>query len=452
MGPLVRTTLLGIALVIAAPTYVPAQAPPPPARDVAKIPLSRIPRVHRATKLEDFLGNQPREAELTVTDFRQNYPGDGTPATEPTTAYLSYDAKNLYVVFVCQDESGAVRAHLSRREGSDQDDGVGVLLDTFQDFHRAYFFFSNPLGVQTDAIYTEGQGYDFSFDTLWDNAGRITNDGYIVFFSIPFKSLRFSHGPDQTWGVALYRTILRKSEYDYWPYVTQRVQGLAQQFAPVSGLEHVSPGRNIQLIPYGLLASDHFLNQPNPPSPAMPPAFLDIFEHRAGLDAKFVVKDSLSFDVTLNPDFSQVESDDPQVTVNQRFAVFFPEKRPFFIENAGFFMTPINLFFSRQIMNPQFGARMTGKVGSWTVGALTIDDRQPGQDQPPGSPFDTRAVDGVVRIAREFGKQSYIGAFASTRDFADTSNRVVSLDARLKLSPHWVSDFQATHSWTRQDI
>src|SRR5712664_4262275 len=452
MGPLIRTTLLGIALVLAAATRVSAQASPLPAPDTAKIPLSRIPRVHRAPKLEDFLENQPRESELTVTDFRQNSPGDGAPATEPTTAYLSYDDKNLYVVFVCQDESGAVRAHLSRREGSDQDDGVGVLLDTFRDFHRAYFFFSNPLGVQTDAIYTEGQGYDFSFDTLWGNSGRVTKDGYIVFFSIPFKSLRFSHGPEQTWGVALYRTILRKSEYDYWPYVTQRVEGLTQQFAPVGDLDNVSPGRNIQFIPYGLLANDHFLNQPNPLSAATPPAFLDRFEHRAGLDAKFVAKDSLTFDVTLNPDFSQVESDDPQVTINQRFAVFFPEKRPFFIENAGFFQTPVNLFFSRQIQDPQFGARMTGKVGDWTLGALVIDDRQPGQGQTSGSEYDTRAVDGVVRIAREFGKQSYIGAFASTRDFADTSNRIVSLDARLKLSPHWVTDLQATHTWTREDI
>src|SRR5882672_3040363 len=450
MGPFIRTTLLGIALVLASPTRVPAQAPPP-ARDVAKIPLSRIPRVHRAPKLEDFLESQPRETELAVTDFRQNSPGDGTPATEPTTAYLSYDDKNLYVVFVCQDESGTVRVHLSRREGSDQDDGVGVLLDTFRDFHRAYFFFSNPLGVQTDAIYTEGQGYDLSFDTLWGSSGRVTKDGYVVFFAIPFKSLRFSHGPEQTWGVALYRTILRKSEYDYWPYVTQRVEGLTQQFAPVGGIAKVSPGRNIQLIPYGLLASDHFLNQPNPPSPATPPTFLDEFEHRAGLDAKLVVKDSLSFDVTLNPDFSQVESDDPQVTVNQRFAVFFPEKRPFFIENAGFFATPINLFFSRQIAHPQFGSRMTGKLGKWTLGALAIDDRQPGQGFTSG-PYDTRAVEGVVRVTREFGNQSYIGGFFSSRDFADTSNRVASIDARLKLSKNWVINVQGVHSWTRQDL
>jgi hypothetical protein len=410
--------------------------------------------VHRAPKLEDFLEDHPREAELTVTDFRQNIPGDGTPATESTTAYLSYDDKNLYVAFACHDEPGEVRAHLSKRESSDQDDGVGVLLDTFRDFHRAYYFFSNPVGVQTDAIYTEGQGYDYSFDTLWDNAGRVMNDGYFVFFSIPFKSLRFSHDPEQTWGIALYRTILRKSEYDYWPYVTQRVEGLTQQFAPVGGLEEVSPGRNIQLIPYGLLASDHFLNQPspaNPANPAPPPFFQDNFEHRAGLDAKFVLKDALTFDVTLNPDFSQVESDDPQVTVNQRFAVFFPEKRPFFIENAGFFMTPINLFFSRQIADPQFGSRITGKLGQWTLGALAIDDRQPGLGFTTG-PYNTRAADGVVRVTREFGKQSYIGGFFSSRDFADTSNRVVSLDARLKFTKNWVADVQAVHTWTRQDL
>jgi hypothetical protein len=451
MGPLIRKLILGILFVFVATTRVCAQVTPAPPPDAAKIPLSKIPRVHRAPKLEDFQENHPREAELTVTDFRQNSPGDGTPATESTTAYLSYDDKNLYAVFVCHDEAGAVRAHLSKREASDQDDGVGVLLDTYRDFHRAYFFFSNPLGVQTDAIYTEGQGYDFSFDTLWDNAGRVLNDGYIVFFSIPFKSLRFSHAPEQTWGVALYRVILRKSEYDYWPYLTQRVEGLTQQFAPVSGLENVSPGRNIQLIPYGLLASDHFLNQPNPPNSATPPSFVDQFEHRAGLDAKFVAKDALTFDVTLNPDFSQVESDDPQVTVNQRFAVFFPEKRPFFIENAGFFMTPINLFFSRQIADPQFGSRMTGKVGNWTLGALAIDDRQPGLGFSSG-PYDTRAADGVLRVTREFGRQSYIGGFFSSRDFADTSNRVVSLDARLKVSKNWVMDVQAVHSWTRQDL
>jgi len=137
-----------------------AQKPSPPLPGGATIPLARIPRVTKPPKLEDFLENQPREAELTVDDFRQNVPGDGTPATEETTAYLSYDDKNLYVVFVCHD-NGQVRAHLSKREDVDQDDGVGVLLDTFRDHHRAYVFYSNPLGIQQDSIYTEGQTYDY---------------------------------------------------------------------------------------------------------------------------------------------------------------------------------------------------------------------------------------------------------------------------------------------------
>ena len=451
MGPAIRSLFFGVACFCTCVELSFAQVSPPIGKST--IPLAAIPRVQRPPKLEDFLENNPREAELTVSDFRQFQPGDGAPATELTTAYLSYDERNLYVAFVCQDVPGQTRAHLSKREDLDRDDGVGILLDTFRDFHRAYYFYSNPLGVQTDAIYTEGLGYDFSFDTLWNNSGRMTKDGYVVFFAIPFKSLRFRHGPPQTWGLALYRTILRKSEFDYWPYITQRVEGITQQFAPVKGPENVSPGRNIQLIPYGLLASDHFLDQPTQPNSSgviAPPGFQDRFEHRAGLDAKFVAKGALTLDLTLNPDFSQVESDDPQVTINQRFAVFFPEKRPFFIENAGFFTTPIDLFFSRRVANPQFGGRMTGKLGKWTLGALVIDDRQPGQGIVNG-PYDTRAVDGVLRVTREFGNQSYVGAFVSSRDFGGTSNRVASLDARLKFAKNWVVDLQAAHTWTRQD-
>jgi hypothetical protein len=450
MGPCIRAVLfvwLSWCFAAAGFAQKPARAPV----GEATIPLARIPRVSRPPNLQDFLENKPREAELQVDSFRQYIPGDGAPASEKTTAYLSYDDKNLYVVFVCRDRSGLVRAHLSKREDIDQDDMVGVLLDTFRDHHRAYVFYANPFGIQSDSIYTEGQTYDYSFETLWDTEGRVTPDGYAVWFQIPFKSLRFSHAPEQTWGVALYRVILRKSEYDYWPYITQRVEGLTQQFEPVRGLESVSPGRNMQFIPYGLLAGDHFLNQPALTAAGPPPAFDNAFEHRAGLDAKFVANDALTFDVTLNPDFSQVETDDPQVTINQRFAVLFPEKRPFFIENAGFFQTPVDLFFSRRVQDPQFGARMTGKAGDWTLGALVIDDRPPGLGQPSG-PFDLRAIDGVVRMAREFGKQSYVGGFASSRDFADTSNRVVSLDARLKFSPNLVADFQASHSWTRQDV
>jgi len=194
-------------------------APPP---DAAKIPLSKIPRVHRAPKLDDFLENHPREAELTVTDFRQNSPATArlqrspVPPISPTTTRIctrSLSARRSRRGSRASFETRSFRS--GRRRGHPP--GHLPRLSP-----RLLFFLESP-GVQTDAIYTEGQGYDYSFDTLWANAGRVLNDGYIVFFSIPFKSLRFSHAPEQTWGVALYRVILRKSEYDYWPYVTQRV-------------------------------------------------------------------------------------------------------------------------------------------------------------------------------------------------------------------------------------
>ncbi|HEU4391403.1 MAG TPA: DUF5916 domain-containing protein, partial [Blastocatellia bacterium] len=204
----------------------------------------------------------------------------------------------------------------------------------------------------------------------------------------------------------------------------------------------ISPGRNIQIIPYGSFASARFLDQ-------QIPAFRTDNAFRGGIDAKVVLHDSLTFDFTANPDFSQVESDEPQVTVNQRFEVFFPEKRPFFLENSSYFQTPENLFFSRRIADPQFGVRVTGKMGPWAVAGLAMDDRAPGKQVPEDDPIHgERAAIGVVRIQREFLKQSNIGLFASSVDFASSSNRVAAIDTRINLSPTWTFQGQAIASKT----
>ncbi len=172
---------------------------------------------------------------------------------------------------------------------------------------------------------------------------------------------------------------------------------------------------------------------------------------RAGVDAKAVIKDSLTLDVTLNPDFSQVESDEPQVTINQRFEVFFPEKRPFFIENAGMFVTPENLFFSRRIVNPQFGARVTGKLGPWAVAGVAADDRSSGEQFGANPTSEsTRAVDGVVRIQREIARQSSVGLLATTHQYSGSDNTVVALDTRLTFTKNWTLVGQAAFSDTNQ--
>lgn len=407
----------------------------------------RIPKVSQGPKLEDFLNGKEPGDQARVTDFRQRRPADGKPASRETTAYLSYDDKNFYAVFVCQEESGQVRAHMSKREDVLSDDLVGVFLDTFRDRQRSYEFMSNPVGIQLDGIINENQDRDdLSFDTLWYSEGRLTEKGYVVRIAIPFKSLRFPNADVQTWGIGLGRFIQNKNELSMWPHVTESVEGFTHQLGKLEGLERISPARNVQLIPYGSFNHARFLDSPD----LGVPSFRQDREFRAGLDAKVVLRDALTLDLTLNPDFSHVESDEPQVTINQRFEVYFPEKRPFFIENAGYFQTPENLFFSRRIVEPEFGARLTGKVGRWLLGVFAIDDRGPGKRILGDAKENRRATIGVARIQREFARQSTIGMLVTSRDFGASSNRIVSLDTRLKLNPNWVFSGQAIHSQTRQ--
>jgi hypothetical protein len=407
----------------------------------------RIRRVSRRPTLEEFINRTANGSGTAVTDFRQLSPNDGNPVSQPTKAYLSYDDSNLYVVFVCREAPGKVRAHMAKREDIFNDDMVSVTLDTFRDQRRAYVFSANPLGVQLDSITTEGQGSDDSFDTLWYSEGKLTDDGFAVLMTIPFKSLRFSSASVQSWGIALGRIIAHNNESAYFPHITQRKQGFVQQAATLEGLEQISAGRNIQIIPYYVASNERFIDF----LPDSSPYFRRQKNVRAGLDAKVVIKNAVTLDLTVNPDFSQVESDEPQVTVNRRFETFFPEKRPFFIENAGFFQTPENLFFSRRIVDPQFGARLTGKIGKWAVGGLLIDDKAAGTFFLPNDPeYKRRAFIGVARLQREFAEQSSIGMMYTDYRFAGSYERVFSVDTRLRLNRNWSFTGQAVRSFTKE--
>lgn len=400
-----------------------------------------IPRVSVPPTLEDYLDGVPRADEAAITTFVQREPGDGVPASQPTEAYVSYDDTYLYVMFIARDrEPQQVRASLTKRESFGNDDFVGVMLDTFRDRRRAYLFIVNPLGVQLDGVSTDGDEDDYSFDTLWQSEGRLTELGFVVRIAIPFKSLRFSNADEQEWGIAFARAIKRNNETSFWPYITSRVSGVGQQMATATGLRNISPGRNMQFIPYAAFTGARFLDEERP-------AFVSDRDGRAGLDGKMVVKDAFTVDLTFNPDFSQVESDEPQVTINQRFEVFFEEKRPFFIENASYFQTPINLFFSRRIADPQGGVRVTGKTGGWSVAGLAIDDRAPGHRLDPLDPsYGDRTGIAVVRLQRDLPRQSSLGVLATTRDFGSSESRVLSVDGRYKMSDTLVLTGQAAVS------
>lgn len=420
-------------------------APPPPVL---------IPRLGTPPTLADFLTVPNRSAiaarMLRIDNFVERYPDDGKQPPNATLAYLGYTHQALFVAFVCYDRTPAlIRAHMLQRDDLQDDDNVQVMLDTFDDHRRAFSFSSNPLGIQSDALYSEQDGYDSSFDTVWDTWGRRTPFGYVVLFRIPFASLYFARtapGQLRTWGIILGRNISHADETDYWPRIKHNIAGYLTQDAGVAGFADIQRGQNIQLEPYALARNFRQLNTVNSVDPYFENKHLQGF---TGMDAKVILHNSLVLDATANPDFSQVGIDDPAAP-NQRFPPFFPEVRPFFIENSSYFMTPIGLYYSDNIAAPQFGARLTGKLGSWALGILGVDDRSPGQAVPPSSPeANTRAHFYIGRVDRDIGSRSDVGVIYADREYLDSYNRAGGLDYRARLRNRWTVSGQALTSETR---
>jgi hypothetical protein len=440
-------------------------------------PTVTIPKLTGIPKLEDFVTMKPAPGvaqEMTkVENFIQRDPKDGAAAQEKTEVYIGYDAKTFYAVFVCFDrEPGKIRARMTRREDiGPEHDEVQVYLDTFNDKRRSYGFMINPVGVQYDYIWTDDNGYDSSWDAVWDSAGKVTPEGYVAMMSIPFKSLRFPAAPEQTWGILFQRVVPHDNDNSFYPHVSSNIQGRLSQEAQLQGLADISPGRNLQINPYGVAGAFRTLDARDQNHPFFTGNHLGA---TAGLDAKMILHDSLVLDFTVNPDFRQLESDQPQNTVNQRFEVFFPEKRPFFQEGTNFFSTPVNLYFTRRIETPFAGLRLTGKIGPYGIGLLAVDDRGPGRSVPDDDPVRRkRAYFTVGRFTRDLWKQSQVGVFYSDREMSavpaaqsacqndavsgtqsiscvTNSNRVGGADVTLHFGNHFQTNAQAVVSTNDQ--
>jgi hypothetical protein len=411
-----------------------------------------IPLVASPPVLADFLGMQPadgaRNNYALVTGFTQRTPQDGSPSTQRTDVYLSYDSRNLYAVFVAFDTSPeSVRANLAPRENIENDDRVGLLIDTFDDQRTAYGFRSSPLGVQWDGRWSEVTrgGYDESYEAVWYTDAQRTPQGYVVLMTIPFRTMRFPETLEQRWRIQLERLIPRSSEESYWPAYSQTVDGRLNQAAVLNGVRDVSPGRNIQLIPFAFVRSYDVLER----NLAAEPGFTEDTEDDIGLDAKFVLKDSFVLDLTYNPDFSQVESDQPQVTVNERFEVQYPERRPFFLENADYFATETPLLFTRRIVDPKAGLKFTGRQGPWGVGTMLTNDEAPGQRVPEGSAlYGERSDIGVLRVFRDFGDQSRAGFLHTDLELGGSYSRVSAADTYIKLTDNWFTELLMVNTVT----
>ena len=403
-----------------------------------------IPLVTAPPVLADFVGMTPADDVRArygyVSGFTQRAPQDGAPSSQRTDVYLGYDSSNFYAIFVAfDDDPASVRANLAPRENIENDDRVGLLIDTFDDQRTAYGFRSSPLGVQWDGRWSEVTrgGYDSSYEAVWYTDAQRTPGGYVVLMTIPFRTMRFPETGEQRWRVQFERLIPRSSEESYWPAYSQSMDGRLNQAAVLNGVRDVSPGRNIQLIPFAFVRSYDVLEADGPNGPG----FTDDTEDDIGLDAKIVLKDSFVLDFTYNPDFSQVESDQPQVTVNERFEVQFPERRPFFLENADYFATETPLVFTRRIVDPEVGLKFTGRQGLWGVGTMLTNDEAPGMRVAPTDPLYGEAADiGVLRVFRDFGDQSRAGVLYTDTEFGNQYSRVSAADTYIKLTDNWFTE------------
>ncbi|MFN2598884.1 MAG: DUF5916 domain-containing protein, partial [Pyrinomonadaceae bacterium] len=422
----------------------------------------RVPRFDKAPVIDGKLDDEVWKQAVVLKDFYQINPGDNIAPSKPTEVLIGYDSRFLYFAFHCYDEPDKVRATVAKRDNVFGEDNVRVYLDTFNDQRRAYLLGWNPYGIQQDGIYTEGQGTDFSVDVVMESKGTITQDGWTVEVAIPFKSLRYEAGKDKQWGVHFWRNIDRfNDEMDSWVPISRDKSSTLAQAAHMTGLEGVSTERTLELIPSitvsetgnrvrrfsqaqdgarGAIDPGHFVNQPVGLDP--------------GLTAKWGITPTVTLDLAVNPDFAQVEADATVNTANQRFPIFFQEKRPFFLEGIDIFNTLIAAVHTRTIVDPDVAAKLTGKRGRNTFGLLVASDNAPGNFEddrrfdPENLPAGIERLDGknatigILRLKRDVGSENTVGLLATTYDFVNRSSHVGGFDARFRLDKITTVQFQ----------
>lgn len=433
-----------------------------------------VTRFEKPPVIDGALDEEVWKQASTFKDFYQTQPGDNIAPSLPTEVLMGFDGKFLYVAFRAHDEPGQVRATVAKRDEIFVDDNVGMYLDTFNDQRKAYKLYFNPVGVQADAIFTEGGGDDFSVDVVMESKGIVGKDGYTVEVAIPFKSLRYKAGKDRLWGVHFFRNIQRfNGEETSWMPISRDRSGLLNQAGHISGLEGIIEERTLEIIPSltvsetgqrirtistsqldanpTLLDPGRFLNKPVKPE--------------AGATAKFAFASNLVLTLAVNPDFAQVEADERVITANQRFPIFFAEKRPFFLEGIENFQTALNgqvtAVHTRAIIDPDSAIKLTGKFGRNSFGVLFASDNGPGNfsdeeiENPANLPIIQRFLDknaniGILRLKRDIGKESSIGLIATSYNFVDRHNQLGGIDGRFRIDPQTVFSFQILGTNTRR--
>jgi hypothetical protein len=410
-------------------------------------------------KVDGVLDEKAWEDAVVIKVPFEWLPGDNVPAPVDTDCLVTFDADYFYVGLKCFDpEPSKIRAHLMDRDAMEtfiQDDHISFMIDTFNDERRGFQFRANPLGVQADANFSESEGYeDFSWDAIWASKGEITEWGWALEIAIPFNQLRFPRSEDvQTWGFSMERSYPRSVRHRMTSHRRDRdVTCIICQFNKITGFQGISPGLNIELDPtLTAIRTDSRENFPGDPEDPMENGKID---PEPGLTARWGITPNMILNAAINPDFSQVEADVRQLEVNTRFAVRYPEKRPFFLEGADFFLTPLEVVFTRTVADPYGGLKLTGKVGKNAFGIFGAYDSVNNMLFPSNQGSNSTAVDekvgsGVLRYRRDIGRTSNVGVLYTGRVSDDYYNHVAGIDGFFQISQTKQFRIQYLHSETK---
>ncbi|MFQ5525524.1 MAG: DUF5916 domain-containing protein [Thermoanaerobaculia bacterium] len=403
--------------------------------------------------VDGVLDESAWESALTLPLRFETRPGENIDPPVETECLLTYTESAVYVAFRARDpDPDAIRARLTDRDSAWTDDFVGVVFDTFNDERRGFEFFANPLGVQMDLFYDDiGGNESSSWDAIWNSAGKITNDGYVVEMAIPFNQLRFElHRGEQVWGFDAIRFYPRNQRHRIALQPMDRdIDCYLCQVSKVEGFAGISPGRNMEFVP--TLVSGRTDERADFPTGDFVEGGV---ENDLGLTARWGVTPNVILNAAVNPDFSQVEADVAQLDVNEQFALFFPERRPFFLEGADFFDTPLDAVFTRNVADPDWGFKVSGKQGKNALGAFIARDTLanlifPGSEGSDSESFDFASNDAALRYRRDFGSSSAIGVLFTGREGGGYSNYVGGFDGKYRFRETDSIRFQLLRSETQ---
>ncbi len=405
---------------------------------VASVSITDLPRISGSIKIDGVLDDAAWRDAVLIDLGVETRPGENIPARVQTTAFLVEDGENLYIGFKAHDpDPSAIRAYLRDRDSAYDDDFVGLVVDTYNDGRRAFEFFANPLGVQMDLTNDDvNKNEDDSWDAIWDSAGQINDEGYVVEMQIPLNQLRFPATDGlQSWGIDLLRMYPRDQRYRLSNNPLDRnISCYLCQLSTLTGLEDAESSRDFEIVPT-LTASQSDTTE----DPAVDPMVSGDAKAEAGVSIRWGITPDLTANLTINPDFSQVEADVAQLDVNNRFALFFPEARPFFLEGADYFKTPLQAVFTRTVADPAVGAKLTGKRGDNTFGVFAAQDEItnllfPGPFSSDSTSLEEAYTAFVGRYSRGFGNASSIGGLVTVRDGDNYHNYVGGVDGTWRIN------------------